>query len=177
MTALTANSPKFTARAYTCAYNRKRQHFRLLNTNGLQDFCSAGGGTRTHTGHRSQRIFVPPQLSLLGAWSGLSLHRVRSDVGAARQVSAPSQCRAWLRVTRQKASLTLSSSTRGVSAPALTSASPLRLPIPPPRQGGTPCTSIPWGVVRSRHHDAPVERSPGTCALHALSPLIRCHIR
>lgn len=62
-------------------------------------------GPQGPTDFRTTPIFIG------GAWSGLSLHRIRPDVGAARQVSAPSRSRAWLRITSQKASLTLSRST------------------------------------------------------------------
>ncbi len=48
--------------------------------------------------------------------------------------------------------------------PGTHSISPLRLPIPPPRQIGDSCISTRRDVVRSPHHSSPVEHRPNTCA-------------
>ncbi len=57
--------------------------------------------------------------------------------------------------------------------PGTHSISPLRLPIPPPRQIGDSCISTRRDVVRSHHHSSPVEHRPNTCA----SPVRRLPFR
>jgi len=56
---------------------------------------SAGGGTRTHTGHRSQRIFFSLWLSLLVSWTFSSPRRV----SPVKSLHLPDW--AWLRVASQ----------------------------------------------------------------------------
>jgi hypothetical protein len=104
-----------------------------------EDWC--GRGESNPQGLLARRIFIPATvftaahhiLKIPGRlWSGLSLHLSECALGAARLVSTPSRCRAWLGIAIGKVSPNLSSSASAVSHRALMFAlSPLRLPVPP----------------------------------------------
>ena len=92
-----------------------------------------GGGTRTHTGHRSQRIFFLPRLS-----PACRLDFLFTLEGVPRQVSAPS-----LSGLAQGCHLTGFPEFEGLHSNRFQSdaqkISPLRLPIPPPRRKRLSC--------------------------------------
>lgn len=96
----------------------------------------AGGGTRTPITLRSTDFLTSygfRRRPIGRLWSGLSLHRAPCRrLGAARLVSTPSRCRAWLGIAILQDSPNLSSSAPPVSWRALQfGLSPLRLPISP----------------------------------------------
>ncbi len=100
------------------------------------------GGLEPPRARNAQRIFIPttafaadavaPSGARAGLWSGLSLHLGVAALGAARLVSTPSRCRAWLGIAISQVPPNLGSSASAVSrASTQAGLSPLRLPVPP----------------------------------------------
>ena len=105
----------------------------VQSTASMQNGYGADGGARTRMaeaeGFSYQLRFSPPPYGVRGLDYTFTL---AFALGAARLVSTPSSCEAWLGIAILQVSPTLSSSTAGVSAGALKlSSSPLCLPVSP----------------------------------------------